>query len=281
MNKTIIIAGGACVASLAAGGAAGYLIAKNQLSKMFDDRMERELEETRRHYGRLLAKSREEQKPSLEELAQNLEKKIEEAPPVEDDEPSDEEIMRQQALRKRGKAALVDYQGISTKKTTEAAKAATIADNTERHNVFGDPPRGKDGKFLPRQHEESDPPAQQQGEKDYPVTDPPYQISALSFVTNVQGHEQENLKWFPKNNALIKVFDGEIEDYEIERVGQSNLNAFDLSAPEEKLQEIFVRNDQLEMDYEITLTWGSLEEYMGMDELGSDELEEGNLNVTD
>ena len=51
LHKTYFVIAGTAVASLAAGGAGGYFLAKKHFDQSFEELLEAELEATRRHYG--------------------------------------------------------------------------------------------------------------------------------------------------------------------------------------------------------------------------------------
>jgi len=103
------------------------------------------------------------------------------------------------------------------------------------------------------------------------------------FLANVQEHHQRSLLWFVRNQVLCEKLDGEVDDFDIDRVGGldedgvcQNLTKFDEKIPKDEPNYIYIRNDDLEEDYQVQLVFGTLEEYMGMGEYDED-VETGNL----
>lgn len=283
MNKTILVAGGACVASLAAGATGGYLFAKNKLGKAFDERMEHELSTIRKRHAIQLQEART--KPSLDDLEPTKRKSPAEllgehmgvsvdnlvGPKVEEEPPVSEEAKRRERFEHRAKAALTDYAGISAQNGHGDVTLTT--ENIFRQDKAHPPLPPRDtatGKFIPRPKEE--------------ITDEgPYLIDETMFLANVQEHHQRSLLWFFHNQVLCEKLDGEVDDFDIDKVGGldedgvcQNLTKFDEKIPKDEPNYIYIRNDDLEEDYQIQLTFGTLEEYMGMGEYG-DDVEAGNL----
>jgi len=251
MNKTIIIAGGSSLASLAVGATAGYFLAKKKVGKAFDERLDAELAEIKKHYSVLLMQARE--KPDTPET---LLRQTEEAaqPVVEKMETLENPVTDK---GRRAAAAVVDY--------TQPFKASPDNGQVVENNIFGTtakpkkqlPPRGPSGRFLPTHESEED---AHQG-------DDPYKITQEEFLVNDPEHEQENLLWFVNDRTLLMVADSEPVD--IDRVGEANLTLFghDESSDDDI---ICVRNTGLRVDYEIRRTEESLTEYMGLGESESD-----------
>lgn len=258
LNKTILIAGGASLASLAAGAASGYFFARNKLGKQFDERLDAEVAAVKKQYSIMLMQAKED-KSDPAELADKNEHERGEY------EPSDEEILAMEeqeqssrvidALREAKKAgikasgerALTDYQGISTSKMA--------ADGTIKSNIFENapktphplPPRDMTtGKFVKKNPELT-----------------PYLIKEEEFLENEPEHAQENYMWFVKDQTLIRMEDQEAVDIDI--VGEALLTLFPPKVGDDP-QCIYVRNEGLKLDLDITLTEESLTEYMGLGE---------------
>lgn len=242
MNKTILIASGVSVASLAMGATGGYFLAKKKFEEKLDDLIEAEVKKTEKYYGVLLAQAQNE-KPSLEELVE------ERVAQIEDDEPDDEEILAQEAAN-----ALTNYQGISTK----AVEEKPPLDSLVKSNIFENgkkpkfPPRDEHGKFI----------AQNGVEEEVPQVDDPFLIPHDVFLDSE--NETENLLWFVNDKTLIKAFAEEIDSVPIDLVGEVNLTLFDPNIPEDQENIICVRNPQVEVDYEIKLMRESLTDFVGL-----------------
>lgn len=270
MNKTILIAGGASIASLAAGGAAGYFIAKKQFDKTLDHQITEEVEKTRAHFFATISK--------LEEKVWDLEHTTYDAePPTPTDEVDDssevEELSeedqktvdkaRDDMVDQRAKRALIDYQGISTRKiVSEEAKPALAslvennifdADKIKEKKVL--PPRGEGGRFRPKHAESASRPPENE----------PYIITAETFLENEPEYAQESALYYVNDNTVVLATDySEAIDNAI--IGEVNLTLF----PEGEPSVIYVRHEKLEIDYQVTRTKDSLTEAMGLGESESD-----------
>jgi hypothetical protein len=238
MNKTILIAGGASLASLAAGGAAGYFFARKQATAEFEQKLESEMEAMRKHY----ALREMDKKPSLEELAEQM---------ALVDEPSDEEIL----LEQTAKTAQTNYQGYAGKASTDAI---------EQNNIFSS--SAKPGKLLPPRDENS---GRFRSTKamagiEEPADGAPYLITDEDFLENKTDYFQVYLLYFVGEDTLVKAHEtGETLDNAV--VGQDNLEKFP-KVMEGEERRIFVRNDQVEEDYEILMMHEPLVDYIGLQE---------------
>lgn len=278
MNKTYLIAGGASVASLAIGGAAGYFIARRRFNTELDIRIEDELKKTVKHYSVLLMEARSGKPDSPADIQQTEQE--------EDLTPEDEEVIVQgrQTLANAAKA-LTDYKGISTKNRDIVGADKPALETVVKHNIFTDaasqskktlPPKDPEtGRFIKRPKDE---PAESKHDGD-----DPYIITHEEFLLNEPEHEQENLYYFHNDKTLIQVYDNEPVD--IDRVGEVNLTLFpEVLEGEESI--VCVRNPWLQFDYEIKLMDESVTEYMGLgtedgDNDPADEEDEDNDNEDD
>lgn len=256
MNKTILVAGGASVASLAAGAVGGYFFARKKLGKAFDERLDQELASAKRHYGLLLAQAKE-NKPSLEELAALRQTTVAAVEPETEDDPrTDEEIAEAEQRAVEGKKALVDYRGISSKASADngdspAMRARRIFDKASDRPL---PPRDDTGKFVKQEEVIPDEVATS--------STPPYIISHDDFLNNPYEYSQENLKFFYSEDTLLDPHDEVIDNA---LIGDENLKIFLEEGPEAG-SLMCVRNEALSYDYEIQYVTEPLTEYMGLTE---------------
>lgn len=250
MNKTILIAGGASIASLAAGGAAGYFFAKKKFYANLDELIEVEVSAVKKYMSVQVMEARN--KPATIEEVLTSEEEI-------DEEPSDEELL----LAEQGKAALINYQGIGLKPDEKR-----IVEN----NVFGSansstkkplPPRDPSGKFAP---------AQAVPEERTP--DDPYIIEMDDFLTNDSGYDQVNYLYFAEEKTVL---DYDQESVEIGLLGEANLTLFP-EMPVGVPRILCIRNEKMATDYEIKLMEESLTEFMGLGD-GEDDIETGDLHL--
>ncbi len=258
MNKSYLIAGGASVASLTIGGVGGYLIAKKKFNATVDGLIALEVQKTKKYFSVLLMEAEKKARP-LTSLT-----------PVEDESPQeteeltaeDQEVITKGREKLREAAtALVNYQGFSDKPSlTDVVSSNIFTKDTPKKKL---PPRDPTGKFIPAKSTEE-------------AEQTPYLISAEDFLLNDPEHDQENLKYFVKDNTLI---DYSNETVEISRVGEVNLTLFPATEKDEP-SIICVRNEGLGIDYEILLTSESLTEYMGLGEEEDEEIDDYADNET-
>lgn len=248
MNKTILIAGGVGVASLAVGGVSGYFLAKKKFDAALDDQIAQETEAVKKYYRGIVASLR----TTIEEMSTEEHQKIVEETPeeeTEDDVPIDPEV------EAAGRRALVNYQGFAKPSLDAVVSNIFDKDSTARKpRPPRDPESGRFTKAAPETTETRD---------ENGVEQTPYIITHEQFLENELDFDQENLKYFLKDQTLIQVYDNETVD--IARVGEVNLTLFP-QVPRDEPSIICVRNEGLQIDYEIQLTHESLTAYMGLGE---------------
>lgn len=297
MNKSILIISGASAGSLAAGGTAGYFYAKHRIGKAFDEQLETELESAREFYQRQNQSKIDRLIQTIDELKARLE--LLENPTPQD--PADADISaaelqeqtkvdleakaKAEARRHKGGKALVDYNGISTGKVLQEPKPAL--DSLVNTNVFdenGDtvpskielfadaprkdkpqlPPREPNGRFTPRSSRDDDDPTDNEPDPDDgDYADEPYIITANQFARGKEGYEQESGNYYVLDDTAVDVT-GEVIENDV--LGEGNLKLF----PEEEDDEsvLYIRNDKLKMDYQITLSTESLTAVTGFTDDG-------------
>lgn len=247
MNKTYLIVGGASVVSLAAGAAGGYFFAKKQIGDATQEAVDREVAATRAYYT---VQIKTLQKDFIDQLTNGAPPK-DDTPDVDVDEdevqePSDEEILRHEALEKGANNALINYAGMAKPELSEvASNIFTNVPKTRQAPPL--PPRDDHGKFLPRDQ------VRPQSE--------PYLIDPDEFIKNTPEHDQASLFYFKNEDVLIDTETN--DDFSTGKVGEGNLACFPV---DEDPSVIYVRNEGLEQDYQVTLTLASLTEHMGMGE---------------
>lgn len=280
MNKIYLVVGGASVASLAVGATGGYLIAKRRFDAEIDDRINEEVDKTKKYYSVLLMQAKEKpDSPADISIDPRARKKYESTDdwqqrlaetdgdavkPDEDEVKPADPILEEQANR-----ALTDYRGFGVKPPLEEI-AKNIFTNEAKPKKKLPPRDPATGHFVSSHQAKADfadPPfVATETEKllrQKTAETTPYIITQDEFLLNEFEYEQENLKYFHNNKTLIQVFDNEPVD--IERVGEVNLTLFP-EVPDGQPRIICVRNEGLEIDYEILLTDESLTEYMGLGE---------------
>lgn len=242
-NKTAsLILFGACTVSTLVGCAGGYFIAKKKFDAQLDLGIAVEAAKAKKHYSILLQELRSgkpEQIPVIEEEIPE---------PIDDEEV---EAEREDTFN-RAKTALTNYQAYD-KPPLEQVASNIFTNHANGKKVF--PPRGPDGKFLPKGTMES---AQS--------ADDPYLIEPDVFLANTPEYLQESLLYFVKEKTALMVADNEPVDVDL--IGEVNLTLF----PDDDIPSvIYVRNEGAEIDYQITRTYDSLTEYMGLGEADPDD----------
>lgn len=257
-TKTVAIVAGASATSLAAGGAAGYLIAKRKFDATVESRIAFEVEKTKKYFSILLQEAREgNAKPaSPADIPIDDEEDVEE----QEEELTEDDLRVIEKGRERladASRALVDYSGFADKPALE--------DVVEKHNIFTEsengtapkkatPKRGPGGKFVKKSASAKATPEQT-----------PYIITQEDFLLNDGEYEQRNLLYFKQDDTII---DLENNDEVVSNavIGEVNLTLFPAPEEGEEGSTICVRNDALETDYEVRLMEQGLTEYMGLGE---------------
>lgn len=267
MNKTtILIAGGASAASLAAGGAAGYLYAKRKFEATVDGLIETEVAKTKKYFSVLLAEARSGKPDDPADLNRSTTKDVQEPDDEEPEELTEADLKAiekgRETLARAGKA-LTDYQGF--------AKTSNDTDVVE-NNIFSSsatpkkqlPPRGPGGKFQSKKSVQEPEPSTE--------GDPPQRISEQEFLLNDGEFEQKNLLYFINDKTLIDV-ENNNEPVDEGLVGEVNLTLFP-PADEDGGSSIYVRNAGLEIDFEVRLMTESLTEFIGLGDSEGEDVDE-------
>lgn len=222
MNKIILIAGGASIASLAAGAAGGYFYAKNKLAKEigaeFDKRLEKELDATRKALS--IRKMQSDKPDSPMDIPTARVEQI-----VSDSSPQ---------LAPAAKAAMIDYQGASAKiPSSGVVQQNAFKDRTKRQPM---PPRAPSGRFVKTEvAEESEPTF----------------ISQEEYLQDDFRLEMGTLRWYSNDKTLLNYEDEEVD---IDLVGGAEmLTRFPNNLPEGAERSIWIRNIAYGWAWEITL----------------------------
>lgn len=253
-NKIYLITGGISVASLAAGAAGGYFFAKRKFAGELETIVAREVNETKKYYSVLLMEARDKPDDPADVITKDIH---------DDDDGGQAEA--QEALENGAKEALTNYQGYSATGDEELV-TTNIFDNNDGGKKKLPPRDPSTGHFLPKN-----------GAKPKEAT--PYLIEPDEFLDNDLEHEQESVLYFVGDDTAVMASDyNEVVDNA--RIGAVNLTLF----PDEEPSVIYVRNEGLGMDYQVTRTFDSLTVAMGFGEdesdlEGEDEDEESDLHL--
>lgn len=232
-NPAILV--GVAVLALGAGAAIGYYIGVKRTTLKYEDILRDEIQAAKDFYGAL----RKDEFPTPGEAVEALHpgeavhslKSYREGDRVEYDRisPSDE--------------ARVDAEKVQLTSTTltETPRGAEIVEETveAKRNVFTrDAPREWDynAEILERTPEK------------------PYVIHFDEFTANEEGHDQDTLTYFAEDDTLVDKRDRIIDDTEY-TVGDDNMLRFGHGSNDPNI--VYVRNEKIDMDFEIIRSNGS------------------------
>ncbi len=248
MNKTVLVAGGTALVSLAAGATGGYFFAKRQFDQSIPGIIEAEIAATTAHYETRIAEMQEEPDEPGPETApeddEELQLEAEDPPTANVRQPAVESFIKRNA-----EEALVNYQGMSKPPLAEVVgQSSNVFDTNQVKPEL--PPRDDHGRFIPKQPE---------------APEDPFIISLEEWVENKPEHEQESLIYFMKDKTLMKPVEKMAVD--LECVGETNLSVLvEMFSKNPEGAEICVRNPGLEEDYEVTVSDLDLTEWFGSGE---------------
>lgn len=290
MNKTILIAGGAAVASLAVGTAGGYFFAKQRFEKIRKEEVDRELAAAKKHYSLLLMQAQKPEDPKDLVISEDGEG----GPDLEGISESDQKALAAGLAKIRSNKLAnnkstevpekVDYNKISTTATKTTKKAVPkknapakrtqsrypLADPGEAnddglytHNIFTDEPRDTARVIKkavpPRDEATGSFRARTQREKDF---EPPQIISVEDYLLNDLEYNQESLYYFVHDKTLVLQADP-TEAIDRAVIGEVNLTLFP-EVEEGHESRIYVCNDGLSTYYEVKKMEESLTEFLGL-----------------
>ena len=257
MNKTLLVAGGTAVVSLAAGAAGGYFFAKKRFEDELPEIIERETGALKKHHALQLMEARNGKPSSPADIPRREDEEPEGADALPDadeldpEEETEEFSEADDAVISQAQRALTDYNKISTEIVKDQPTGTTVTKNVfdTGKNVRPLPPRGPGGKFRPKTAREE-------------ISEPPRLMSLGEFLLNDSGNEQESLMYFVPDKTLVLAADAS-EGVDINKVGEDNLRFFP-EVEEGEASMIYVENMGLGTDYEIKRMNESLTEFLGM-----------------
>lgn len=239
------------------GAAGGYKLAQKRLKMYYEDIAKQEIEEARQYYShlrkdgdaadpeKLLEKLHGEKVDGLtgEALAAHRRYLGEAETPAE----TEEELMTEE------ERALHEKNAVPLEREPIADPGDSQRPRPRSHHTFEgstpveNDPFDYDAELILREaHPEK-----------------PYVISHDEFYDNEKDYEQTHLTYWQGDNVLADERDQPIPDEE-GTVGEDNLTRFGHGSKDANI--VFVRNDQIEVDFEITRSFGKFaEEVMGFD----------------
>lgn len=222
MNRSLALVFGASALSLATGAGLGYWFARNQLEQEYRELSDQEIAEAKKFYSVLYKKTEDTKTPKA--AASNL-------------IPNEAEAAK----------ALLSYQGtgddeeVSVVVGTPGYQEWFVEEEPEEvvQNVFDDP-------RAPLNFPDFEVEVKKRTEE------APYVITSEEFLDE-QKYAQATLTYFAGDHVLVDERDAPIENPD-RTVGEDNLLKFGQWSNDPKI--VYVRNDALDMDYEIVKSEG-------------------------
>lgn len=248
----------ASVVSASAGVAAGYIYAKKELEKEYNDRANREIAEEQQ---RLRQRYKDGQYADPIELLRAKQ--------------GDEAV---EALDDEARAAHRVYSGDSPEVESDAEDEALAARSMSRAGIQQN--RDGSGVVVKESIFDDHVPTEDTG-WDYAIEQAardanpkdPYVIHHDEYYENETNYEQAKLTYFEGDNVLLDERDQPVADDAV--VGEENLAKFGHGSRDHNI--VYVRNDNVEVDFEIHRSMGSWQEELGFAEEDENSLKHGQL----
>lgn len=214
--------------SLAGGFVLGGLVVNKKLTAEFQERMEREIEETKEHYSARFT----EISPHLVE-----EEHEEDTPlPIEDPRPDAE------VSPLKYHTPVVAERPAKTEAELIVTETTTVAKNIFLNNELIDPNAFEFD--LERELEFRNP-------------ELPYVISFEEFSENVGGFEQAELTYYQADGILVRADDSIVFEVDM-TVGEQNLLRFGHGSQDDNI--VYIRNEITDIDFEVKRSMGSYQD---------------------
>lgn len=276
--KVMIIALG--VAGAAAGAALGvvaYRIQRKRLEKEFEEKLETQLDEMREFYirrykaGEFTTPRTAAEKLLIDEAADAATEyageqdgpAVPEQTPAETPEPPpfrpegltepDGRVRYDKVIRDSEAAEEIRQSAVKIVAETPVTPPPVVAPVGEpiKRNVFVD-----NRQVVP------DPTWNQEAEEAHRQEEVPYVISHDEFMENSFEHEQTTMTWYDADETLADAKEEIVHEVE-STVGVDNMDRFGHGSRDPKI--VYIRNERLEMDFEVAKSEGSFaEEVMGL-----------------
>lgn len=249
MQKATIVAVAGTSATTVISAAAGYFYAKKKLSGHYAEIAEQEIEEAREYYTKL-------EKRGDFETPQAAVKKL---------VPEDVEVVVEAPSEVKAKEAMARYQGQNVKVVRDPSEVSPQAEPAEEPEVVVETVEEKTTTRVLFEGQPLDPDAFDiEAERDLRRNGVPYVVSQEEYDENPDRNEQIVLTYFAFDDVLVDEEEKEIDDVE-RRVGKENLTRFGHGSNDPVI--VYVRNEQLGLDFEILRSEGSYaEEVLGLDQ---------------
>ena len=248
-NPKVLV--GVAIAAAVAGGVGGYFIAKRKLRTFYEDLSSQEIAEAKEFYANLNKVDVEGNPLSPQQMLDSLHGVGTAAKALHEyqgnDADTDDEDEEDEALLRKTESKVTTKASFSTLQNEEdfdVPSEHVEESTTEVQNVFIDPT------FDLKE------------EVKYRTADRPYIITLDEFYAADLDHDTESLIYYATDDVLCDEQDKPIDNKE-EVIGEDHLVRFGSGSGNRN--RLFVRNERLSMDYEITKSEGSyLEEVLAM-----------------
>lgn len=238
MSRTGLVVLGASVVSLAAGAGLGYLVAKKQLDDYYRNLSEQEIAEAKKFYS-ILYKRTDDTKTPADAASSLIPNEAEAAKAIRRYQGVDEEV-----------SVVVGTPGSQEWHVPETEYDEEEPEEIAK-NVFDDP-------RAPSNFPDFEVEVKKRTEE------APYVISQDEFLANETSYMQSTITYFAGDNVLVDERDTPIENPD-STVGLDSLLKFGQWSNDRKI--VYVRNDALEMEYEIANSEGKYSvEVLGLPE---------------
>jgi hypothetical protein len=259
-TQQYVILGVTAVVAAAAGGAIGYRIAKKRLKLHYVEVSNREIEAARQYYA---ARSKRDEFADPTKLAEKAAKAEKE---VEENEFSETDIY----VEKVDKLA---YKVEAPKKFERDLHGRKVVDGVVVEEAEPDeddePPPTKKGVVIKNVFTRSEDEWDYEVEVPRRTPDAPYIIHMDEFGEDDRDFTHATLTYYEEDDVLIDDREQPVEDSEA-TVGDKNLLRFGHGSTDPNI--LYVRNERLEMDFEIALHKGSyVKEVLGFIEHSDEE----------
>lgn len=245
-NDSRVVASAASALSFAAGGTLAYFVTKKIVETKYTRIAEEEIQEAKKYYGDIHEKQRE---YNPEELIEELKK-----------QDGESDLERQL----EAKYAVGDDQRIAYEKIAKDYQPEVVPDYDkleEETEVVEEEVRDESGRVVSRNIFVTDKSTWGEGDEwDQELEDSkrlrgqPYMITQEQFLTNNLEHDQTTVTYYEEDEVLADERDSPINDKE-RTVGVEHLEKFGYGSGDNHIA--YVRNESMEMDFEITHSEGS------------------------
>lgn len=252
INSRHVVLGGTAAVSLAVGAGLGYRYTFKKFYKAFEQVRDEEVEKTIAHFEMVIDRQRRE----IEELTN---------PPQDLADVVEEELsdgMRKQLLE-RANAAHIQYNKMNKTTPADVAEALRTLNQVGQPEPIGEVVSAKEtDEGLSVEVNIFDTEGVDEDPLDTENRDPtiPYVVTEDEFGENLYNHDQSSFVYYQGDDILTDQRDQIVSDVD-ETIGEDNLTKF--GAGNRNPNCVYIRNERLGLDFEVTRVDGSYGEAVG------------------